>query len=110
MTPTEAFATVDLRVGRIQRAEPNEKARKPSFKLWIDFGPSLGIRQSSAQLTEEYLAVDLIGRQVVAAVNLGEKNIAGFVSQVLTLGVPNEAGHVVLLQPEREAPLGVKVF
>ena len=109
MNPTEAFASLDLRVGRIVRAEPNEKARKPAYKLWIDFGP-LGVRTSSAQLTDLYRAADLEGRLVVAAVNLGERRIAGFVSQVLVRGVPDAAGRVVLLQPERDAPPGGKVF
>jgi tRNA-binding protein len=83
----EAFATLDLRVGRILRAESNPRARKPSYKLWIDFGP-LGEKTSSAQITAHYRAEELPGRLVVAAVNLGERNIAGFTSQVLVLGVP----------------------
>lgn len=105
----EAFQQLDLRVGRITRAEVNAEARKPAYKLWIDFGP-LGARTSSAQLTEVYRLEDLVGRQVVAAVNLGDRRIAGFVSQVLVLGLPDAAGHVVLLQPEREVPLGGRVY
>jgi tRNA-binding protein len=97
MNPVEAFATLDLRVGRILRAEPNERARKPSLKLWIDFGP-LGEKTSSAQLQALYRPEDLVGRLVVAAVNLGSRNIAGFTSEVLVLGLPSEAGEVVLLQ------------
>ncbi|MCL4866546.1 MAG: tRNA-binding protein, partial [Gemmatimonadales bacterium] len=100
MTPWEAFETLDLRVGRVVRAEPNDKARKPSIKLWIDFGP-LGVKQSSAQLTALYTPEALMGRLVVAAVNLGERNIAGFVSEVLTLGLPDASGNVVLLAAER---------
>ncbi len=104
-----AFGVLDLRVGRITRAEPNSGARKPSYRLWVDFG-ELGERTSSAQLTEVYAAEDLVGRAVIAAVNLGPRRIAGFVSEVLVLGVPNEAGQVVLLQPERTVPLGGRVY
>lgn len=109
MNPLEAFSLLDLRVGRILRAEPNEKARKPAYKLWIDFGP-LGERTSSAQLTDLYTPEDLQGRLIIAAVNLGERRIAGFKSQVLVLGLPDAAGRVVLLEPERDVPLGGKVF
>ena len=109
MSPTEAFQTLDLRVGRIIRAEPNERARKPSLKLWIDFGP-LGEKTSSSQLKAVYEADDLVGRQVIAAVNLGTRNIAGFMSEVLVLGLPNEDGEVVLLAVEREVPLGGRVY
>jgi tRNA-binding protein len=108
VNPLEAFELLDLRVGRITRAEPNEAARKPSYRLWIDFGP-LGEKTSSAQLTGLYQAAELVGRQVIAAVNLGDRRIAGFVSQVLVLGLPDEAGNVVLLQPERATPLGGRV-
>ncbi len=109
MNPVEAFESLDLRVGRIVRAEPNDRARKPSYKLWIDFGP-LGEKTSSAQLRALYRAEDLVGRQVVAAVNLGTRNIAGFPSEVLVLGLPNEAGEVVLLAVERPVPLGGRVY
>ena len=109
MNPLEAFETLDLRVGRIVRVEPNEKARKPAYKLWIDFGP-LGVKTSSAQLTDLYAPEDLQGRLVIAAVNLGVRRIAGFPSEVLVLGLPDEAGRVVLLQPEREVPLGGHVY
>ena len=109
MSPLDAFATLDLRVGRIIRAEPNERARKPSYKLWVDFGP-LGERRSSAQLRALYTADELVGRLVIAAVNLGERNIAGFVSEVLVLGLPSEAGEVVLLAVDREVPLGGRVY
>lgn len=98
-----------MRVGRVLCAEPNEAARKPSYKLWIDFGP-LGERTSSAQLTDLYSADDLVGRLVVCAVNLGERSIAGFPSQVLVLGLPDAEGRVVLLQPERDVPLGGRVY
>ena len=109
MTPYEAFELLDLRVGRITKVEPNEKARKPSYKLWLELGP-LGTRQSSAQLTELYSPEDLLGRLVICAVNLGERNIAGFVSQVLVLGLPDEQGRVALLAVEREVPLGGRVY
>jgi tRNA-binding protein len=108
-TPLEAFEVLDLRVGRVLRAEPNEKARKPSYELWIDFGP-LGERQSSAQLADLYRPEELVGRLVVAAVNLGTRNIAGFVSEALVLGLPDDAGRVTLLAVEREVPLGGRVF
>jgi tRNA-binding protein len=109
MNPVEAFTTLDMRVGRILRAEPNERARKPSYKLWIDLGP-LGEKTSSAQLRALYRPEELVGRLVVAAVNLGSRNIAGFTSDVLVLGLPNEAGEVVLLAVEREVPLGGRVY
>ena len=90
-------------------AEPTERARKPSYKLWIDFG-SLGEKTSSAQLRPLYQQEKLVGRLVIAAVNLGSRNIAGFSSEVLVLGLPNEEGQVVLLTPERDVPLGGRVY
>ena len=109
MNPMEAFETLDLRVGRIVRAEPSERARKPAYKLWIDFGP-LGEKTSSAQLRALYTTDALVGRLVVAAVNLGTRNIAGFMSEVLVLGLPDERGEVVLLGAERDVPLGGRVY
>lgn len=109
MNPVEAFQVLDLRVGRILRAEANDRARKPSYKLWIDFGP-LGEKTSSAQLRALYRPEDLVGRLIVAAVNLGARNVAGFTSEVLVLGLPSEAGEVVLLAVEREVPLGGRVY
>jgi tRNA-binding protein len=109
VNPVEAFEALDLRVGRVLRAEPNERARKRSFKLWIDFGP-LGEKTSSAQLRALYAAEELVGRLVVAAVNLGSRNIAGFVSEVLVLGLPDAEGQVVLLAVERDVPLGGRVY
>ena len=109
MNPVEAFETLDLRVGRVLRAELNERARKPSYKLWIDFGP-LGEKTSSAQLRALYSAEELVGRLVVAAVNLGSRNIAGFMSEVLVLGLPDAQGQVVLLAVERDVPLGGRVY
>jgi tRNA-binding protein len=107
--PIRPFETLDLRVGRVVRAEPNERARKPSYKLWIDFGP-LGQKTSSARLRALHRPEELVGRLVVAAVNLGSRNIAGFPSEVLVLGLPSEAGEVVLLAVEREVPLGGRVY
>jgi tRNA-binding protein len=107
--PIEAFETLDLRVGRVTAAEPLAGAKKPAYRLTVDFGP-LGVRGSSAQLTALYRAEQLIGRLVVAAVNLGVRRIAGFASEVLVLGVPDEEGRVVLLSPERDVPLGGRVF
>ncbi len=109
MNPLEALETLDLRVGRIVRAEPNARARKPSYKLWIDLGP-LGEKTSSAQITARYRADELVGRLVVAAVNLGARNIAGFQSEVLVLGLPDEAGETVLLAVDQEVPLGGRVY
>jgi tRNA-binding protein len=109
MDPLEAFGALDLRVGRITRVEPNERARKPAYKLWIDFGP-LGEKTSSAQVRALYRTEELVGRLIVAAVNLGARNIAGFQSEVLVLGLPSEAGEVVLLAVEREVPLGGRVY
>jgi tRNA-binding protein len=110
MTPFEAFQLLDMRVGRIVRCESNERARKPSYKLWVDLGPELGTKQSSAQIKDLYTTTDLVGRRVICAVNLGARHIAGFESQVLVLGLPDDQGRVVLLQPEREVPLGGRVF
>jgi tRNA-binding protein len=109
MTATDAFATLEMRVGRVVRCEVNEKARKPAYCLWIDFGPE-GERRSSAQLTTLYRAEALVGRLVVAAMNLGTRRIAGFESEVLVLGLPDAGGNVVLLEPERDVPLGGRVY
>jgi tRNA-binding protein len=89
--------------------EPNQRARKPSYKLWIDFGP-LGEKTSNAQLRDLYSIDELVGRLVIAAVNLGSRNIAGFVSEVLVLGVPSAEGEVVLLGVDRAVPLGGRVY
>lgn len=109
ISPLDAFQALDLRVGRILRAEPNERARRPAYKLWVDFGP-LGEKRSSAQIRALYTAEELVGRLVIAAVNLGRRNIAGFESEVLVLGLPDEGGEVVLLSVEREVPLGGRVY
>ena len=109
MDPRNAFEILEMRVGRIVRAELHGQARRPAYRLWIDFGAG-GVRASSAQLTDLYSPEALVGRQVVAAMNLGPRRIAGFTSEVLVLGVPDGAGRVVLLATEREVPAGGKVF
>jgi tRNA-binding protein len=109
VTGPEAFAALDLRVGRVLAAEPLAGARKPAYRLSVDLGP-LGIKGSSAQLTDLYRPEDLVGRLVVCAVNLGVRRIAGFASEVLVLGLPDEAGRVVLLGVDRDVPLGGRVF
>jgi tRNA-binding protein len=109
MTGLEAFGALDLRVGRIVAAERLAGARKPAYKLSVDLGP-LGTKGSSAQITDLYAPEDLVGRLVVCAVNLGARRIAGFESEVLVLGLPDESGRVVLLAVEREVPLGGRVY
>jgi tRNA-binding protein len=104
------FERVDIRVGRIVRAEPFPEARKAAYKLHIDFGPDIGIRRSSAQLPARYSLDDLEGRLVLGVVNFPARQIGPFMSEVLTLGVPDEAGAVVLVVPEKEVPLGGKLF
>ncbi len=104
-----AFAALDMRVGRVVRAEPHAAVRKPGYKLWIDFGP-LGEKTSSAQLADLYTTEELVGRLVVCAVNLGTRRIGGFPSEVLVLGLADAGGRVVLLQPERGVPVGGRVY
>ncbi len=108
-TTVETFFQVDIRVGRITAAEPLAGARKPAYRLELDFGP-LGTKRSSAQLTALYTPEQLVGRQVLAVVNFPPRRVAGLVSEVLVLGVPDERGDVILLAVEREAPLGSRVF
>jgi tRNA-binding protein len=103
------FERVDIRVGRIVRAEPFPEARKPAYRLQIDFGP-LGTRKSSAQLTAHYRVEELEGRLVLAVLNFPPRQIGPFMSEVLTLGVPDAEGNVVLAVPDRDVPLGGKLF
>jgi tRNA-binding protein len=109
MPVPDDFFAIDIRVGTVLTAEPFPEARKPSVKLAIDFGPELGVRRSSAQLTVHYAPADLVGRQVVAVVNIGERRIAGFVSQVLVLGAMPSATEVTLLALERPVANGTRI-
>lgn len=104
------FARVDIRVGRITRAEPFPEARKPAIKLWVDFGAEIGEKRSSAQLTRHYTPEGLVGRQVMAVVNFPPRQIGKVMSEILVLGVPDADGEVVLLAPDQAAPLGGKMF
>jgi tRNA-binding protein len=104
------FERVDVRVGRITRAEPFPEARKPSLKLWIDFGSSIGERRSSAQLAANYDPTALVGRLVLAVTNFAPRQIATFMSEVLVLGVPADDGSVVLVTPDRDVPPGGRLY
>jgi tRNA-binding protein len=104
------FDRLDIRVGTITDAQPFPEARNPSIKLWIDFGAPLGVKASSAQLTVHYTPDRLIGRQVCAVVNFPPRRIAGFVSEVLTLGMPDDSGAVVLIRPDFPVPNGGRLF
>jgi tRNA-binding protein len=104
------FLKVDIRVGRIVAAEPFPEARKPAFKLSIDFGPGIGVKKSSAQITTNHALADLVGRQVLAVVNFPPRQIGPFISEVLTLGVPDEGGEVMLIGPDRPVPIGGRLY
>ena len=104
------FDKVDVRVGRVVRAEDFPEARKPAFKLVIDFGPEVGTRTSSAQLTRHYTRQELEGRLVLAVVNFPPRQIGPFLSEVLTLGVPDADGGVVLVTPDKRVPIGGRLF
>jgi len=110
MISYDDFVAVDIRVGRITRAEPYPEARKPAFKLWVDFGGEIGEKRSSAQITAHYTPESLVGRQVLAVVNFPPRQIGKVMSEVLVLGVPDEDGEVVLVGPRQDVPLGGKLF
>lgn len=101
---------VDIRVGRITRAEPFPEARKPAIKLWVDFGPELGEKKSSAQITRHYDVETLPGRKVLAVVNFPPRQIGPVMSEVLVLGVPDADGEVVLLKPDLDVPVGGRMY
>lgn len=100
------FARIDIRTGIVRRAEPFPEARKPAIKMWIDFGADIGEKKTSAQVTAHYTPDGLIGKQVIAVVNFPARQIGPFRSEVLVLGLPDEAGEVVLLTPDQPVPLG----
>ena len=104
------FDKIDVRVGRVVGVEPFPEARKPAYKLRIDFGPDVGIKRSSAQLTRRYKAEELMDRLVVAVVNFPPRQIGPFLSEVLTLGVPDADGAVVLLRPDADVPVGGRMY
>ena len=106
----DQFLAVDIRVGTVVAVEPFPEARKPAFKLTIDFGPTLGRKRSSAQITDHYDPADLVGRQVAAVVNFPPRQIGPMMSEVLTLGFPDENGKVVLVQPSKAVPDGGRLF
>lgn len=106
----DEFLKVDIRVGRITAAETFPQARKPAYKLTIDFGPEIGTKRSSAQITRHYTPEELIGRQVMAVVNFPPRQIGPFMSEVLTLGVPDDSGEVVLIGPGQDVPIGGRLF
>lgn len=105
----DEFVCVDLRSGTIIKVEEFSRAKKPAFKVWADFGPEVGILQTSAQVTVYYTPKSLIGKQIVGCVNLGEKNIAGFISQFLLLGFPDEKGAICLITVDRNVSNGQKM-
>jgi tRNA-binding protein len=106
----DQFLAVDIRAGRVIAVEPFPEARKPAYKLRIDFGSVIGIKRSSAQITTHYTPEELIGRMVAAVVNFPPRQIGKFISEVLTLGFPDEAGAVILVAPDKSVPEGGRLF
>ncbi|MEI4196698.1 tRNA-binding protein [Roseovarius sp. E0-M6] len=105
----EDFLKVDIRVGTVRRAEPFPEARKPAIKLWVDFGPDLGEKKTSAQITAQYAPEDLLGRQVMAVVNFPPRQIGSFMSEVLVLGLSDEGGDIILLGPDKKVSDGERM-
>ena len=105
----EDFLKLDIRIGTIIDVQDFPKARKPSYKLWIDFGPAIGIKKSSAQITAHYAKADLMGRQVAAVVNFAPRQIADFMSEVLTLGFADKSGDIVLINADQPVPNGARL-
>ena len=103
------FLKVDIRVGQVMRAEPYPEARKPAIKMWIDFGPEIGEKKTSAQVTAHYTPEALIGRQVMAVVNFPPRQIGRFMSEVLVLGLSDSQGEIVLLRPDQDVPVGERM-
>ena len=107
--PFDAFLEVDVRAGTVVGAEPFPEAHKPALKLWIDFGGEVGIRKSSAQITDHYTVDGMVGRQVAAVVNFAPRQIGPFMSEVLTLGFADHDGAIVLIVPDRKVPDGARM-
>jgi tRNA-binding protein len=110
MATIEDFLQLDIRTGKILNVEDFPEARKPAYKLTIDFGPEIGTKRSSAQITANYKKEDLMGRQVLCVVNFPPRQIGPFISEVLTLGVPDDKGDVMLIRPDHDVPLGGKLY
>ncbi len=110
MITYEDFEKVDIRVGKILSVEDFPEARKPAYKLTIDFGPEIGTKRSSVQITKHYTKEELIGKLIIGVVNFPPKQIGPFISETLTLGLPDGSGVVVLLSPTKEVPIGGKMF
>ena len=106
----DEFLKVDIRKGTVVDARPYPEARKPALKLWVDFGPEIGVKKSSAQITEHYAPEELIGKQVLGVVNFPPRQIGNFMSEALVLGLPDDSGNVVLITPDKAVPDGGRMF